>query len=427
MTNIASGSEQVLFRRKGEVVDYILKNVLANKNRKIGTELEMFLIDQNGKAITRDNGQKAFAEFKSIFALKGYESSFIYEQDAQGTKTIFGLDVRNLGTITPEIGHQFEFACTVCQTTSEIQEKNDEFYSAIYEVAARLKHTPVFCGHIHGYVGSTEGSYRSRSVEWHNYFDKRFGNASMNVCESLDATASTQVSIDSGSEKFHEFFQALLLIEPALTIHYANSQRPHISVDRLPASHIKPIVGAWHTRSPREALNAIVDRLMQLEVPFLPDPEYPQIYRAEPLIGHCPPTVEDLMLQGRLNERTLNNVGGFLLSRPAIRRFSQGLLEMRGVDAQSTPEKVAEVARCVETIVYNDRIREELLSDYAHLSALDLLTMHRVSAMEDRDDALHTLVAGTRMIDFIDDILDRSQPEKSVPISLPSWENRAFA
>ncbi|GEM_PF-2125287 len=428
MTNILDGSDKLFFHSKKDVADYILKHILENKRKRVGTEWEMFFINRENKAITRKDGQKAFVEFKKIFSQKGYKASYLYERDVCGKKTILGLDVRGLGTITPEIGHQFEFSCSVCDSIREVKEKNEEYYDATCRVAAQVNYIPVFKGHIPGYVNSTGSSYRSRSIQWHEYFNRRFGSDALAVCETLDATSSSQVTFDSGSDKFHEYFQALLLIEPALSLHFANSCRPHISVSRLPPSHVKPILAVWHARTPKKAIEAIVDRLMQVETPFLPDANYPQLYKAEPLKGHCPPTVEDLMMQGRLNEKTLNNVGGFLLSRPALRRFSQGLLEMRGVDSQATPNKVVEVVRCATSLVYNDKIREGLLEDYAYLTTHDLYKIHYLSTLEDRDYALREIVGGVRMADFIEDIIDRSEfSSLRSTIQPPLWEQRIVA
>jgi hypothetical protein len=163
LANIVSGSDSFLFRSKEDIVEHLLGKVLANKNRYIGTEWEMFFIKPHGTAITRAEGQKVFEELKDVFALRGYHASYIYEEDAAGNRTTFGLDVTELGIVTPEMGHQFEFACSVCENSTEVREKNQEFYSAICEVALRLGHIPVFKGDVPGYVESTEGSYRSRA------------------------------------------------------------------------------------------------------------------------------------------------------------------------------------------------------------------------------------------------------------------------
>lgn len=408
MTNIVDGSDSRFFYRKADVATYILHNILANKNRMLGTEWEIFFVDSNGTAISRKNGQRAFLVFEHFFSLKGYNTSLVYERGIADTTSISGLNIEGLGSITPEIGHQFEFSCAPSNSIDCLKGYNSEFFSTVCEVARSINHRPIFKGHVPHYANTTEGSYRSRSVQWHKYFRHRFGDKAISVCEALDATASTQITIDSGAEKFHEFFQALLLIEPLLTIHYSNSSRRCVGVRRLPPSHIEPVLGVWGTKNPTEALGHFVDRLIKVEVPFLPDPDFPQIYKAEPLTNGRPPTIEDLMVQGRLNELTLNNAGGFLLSRPAVRRFKPGFIEMRGVDSQPTPELIAELACRVRTLVYEDRVRENLLDDYAHFTQTDILHLHYASTLINKHEALDTIVAGKRVRCIIEDVLGRS-------------------
>lgn len=417
MTNIVSGSGALFFQTKKEIVAHVLKNVLANHNRMLGTEWEMFFVDGKGKAITRAAGQKAFTEFNRVFIQQGYGAVYTHEQAVNGRRTITGLDINGLGLITPEMGHQWEFSCSTSSNPGEIRGKNQAFFLAAHEVAKRLNYVPLFQGHVPGYSASTEGSYRSRSVQWRKYYDRRFGIKADFVREGLEATASTQVTIDSGAENFHEFFRALLLIEPAFTLHYANSDRPHIGMHRLPGAYMNPVIDVWNAHDTQEALEVIVDRLMKVEVPFLPDTEHPSLYKAEILSSNRSPTIQDLMQLGRLNEEALNNASGFFLARPAFRKPSLGLIEMRGVDSQPTPDKVAEVAARVASLVYDDTARRRLLADYAHLQTKHIKTLHEAAAspMAERHKALNSEVAGMKIAAFVQDIIARSTPEAPAP------------
>src|SRR5262249_25556565 len=155
------------------------------------------------------------------------------------------------GLITPEMGHQFEFACSVCENSDEIEEKNEEIYRAIVEVAKRMNYQPVFKGYVPGYVDNSEGSYRSRSVQWKHFYNQ-VGAKGAALREALNGTGSVQVTIDSGADKFHEFFQALLLIEPAFTLHYANSNRSSLWIEaygRAVPSQVKPITSVWRAKN----------------------------------------------------------------------------------------------------------------------------------------------------------------------------------
>lgn len=431
MTSVLPGSESLFFRNEREITDHILQKILSNKKRHIGTEWEMFFVDRSGKPLTRAGGQKVFSELQSVFALLGYEAESIRERTPDGNEKTVGLNIKNLGTIMPEAGYQLEFSSSVCGNCEEVREKNEDAHRAITEVAKRLDYTPVFQGHLPGYAENAEGMDRSRGIQWREYYNRRFGEKALSVREAQDGTASVQVTIDAGAEHFHEFFRALLLIEPAFTLYYTNSRRSYIGLQtygELIPSQVRPLAEVWGAKTPRETVKIIVGRLMQIEIPFLPDDEWPGLYKAEPLTDGLPPTAKDLMERGRLHEKFLNNIGGFFYTRPALKNFSQALLEMRGVDSQSTPGKVAEIAQRVCNLLYDDEARARLLRDYDHVSIADIYKMHEASMMQERTAALRQEVTGTRMAQFTQDIMARSQSvELEELYDLPSLISRQDA
>lgn len=407
MTTILSGSQNTFFYNKEGLRKHILQNILANKNRKVGNEWEVFLVDRHGKAITREKGQKALGLLYGQFTAMGYKAKLMTEKDAQGLETLCGIDIYGLGTITPEIGHQIEFSGEVSETAEEAKEKNRTFINALSLIANRIGYTPLLEGFNHTYSQTTNGSYRSRSKCWHKYFRARYRKNAAYFQQSLTGTSSSQVSLDSGSDNFHEFFKILLLIEPLLTLHYANSRRPDISVNCISPTHTQPILKVWNASCAEEAVHEVVERLLQVEVPFLPDPENPSLYRLENLKDNrTPPNVYDLMAMGRLNESALNNAGGFLLSRPALRRFTQGLIELRGIDSLSSPEQIEELTIVVQSLVYNDSIRRQVLSDYSHFTTQHLSTLHEVAATGNK----HALICGVPVYQHINNILFHTQP-----------------
>ena len=427
MTSVSPGSDSSFFYDQSSIVDHLLSSVLANTKREIGTEWEMFFVrpefftdpkfftEPDLKSFSRADGQKTFIEFERVFKLQGYQPEYIWEQEAE-TRKIIGIKVPTLGMIVPEAGHQFEFSCSVCQRLEEVEEKNEEAFRVIAEVAKRLNLVVVFRGHIPGFAEKTEGMDRSRSLEWRRYYEShRFDDrARYTLHETQDGTASVQVTIDAGAENFHEFFQALLLLEPALTFHYANSNRSFVGMrayGEIIPSQVEPIVTVWGTQSPRAALEAIVDRLMDIDVPFLPDATKPGLYKAETLLDDRPPTVKEIMRQGRLSEKALNNIGGFFYTRPAFKNFYQALLEVRGVDSQPRPEMIVEVARRVSALLYNDDARKKLLKDYSYLSQADIKKLHQVAITAGKGEAAHISIGGITMAAFVADILARSQPE----------------
>lgn len=425
MTSVAAGSDQLIFHSKEAIVDHLARNIRANTKRQVGTEWEMFFVQTDffteadfftqdtNFSFHRELGQKAFQEFFSVFGLMGYAPEFIYETDKAGMQKIIGIKIPTLGCIVPEAGYQFEFATTVSQDCDEIADKNHEAYRAILEVARRLNCVVVFKGHQPGFAEKSSGMDRSRGEQWRAYYaSARFDQTKAGILnEAQNGTASVQVTIDAGADDFHEFFQALLLIEPALSLHYANSNRSYVGMrayGRIIPTQVEPLVNVWGTLSPEAALTVIVERLLQIEVPFLPDPLQPGLYKAEPLINHQPPKVSDLMLQGRLSEKMLNNIGGFFYTRPALKNFAQGLLEVRGVDSQPTPELVTEITKRVTGLVYHDHARRQLLDDYAYLSPADVRKLHQVAIMAGREEATQIRIADFTMAAFVEDILARA-------------------
>lgn len=417
MTSSSLGSSDRFFYTKEEVVDYLLQNILANKKRLVGTEWEMFFVDETtGAPITKQNGQRAFEYFAKAFSAAGLHVRYQTERIADGTEKIIGLDINGHGSIQLEAGHQFEFACAPHKDPTEIDHRNRMVHAIIVQVAAKLNHQVVFTGYRKGYATKAEGVDRSRGVQWERYYRDRFGedpalaDAFNALREAQNGTASVQVTLDAGADEFHEFYQAALLVEPALTLAHTNSLRPSVSVSgygRFIPTQVEPITTVWGTKDPREAIEAIVDRLMKLEVPFLPNPSIPGTYIAEPLdADKRPPTVRELMEQGRLSELSLNGAASFFYTRPALRSVMMGLLELRGVDSQNNPGAVDTIVREASGLIYNDQVRKKLLADYAHLTPDDIAGLHAAAAKPMRE-ALATVVAGRTMAEFMKDILGR--------------------
>ena len=437
MTSVASGSESLFFHRKGDIVDHLLAKVLANGQRKIGTEWEMFLIrpeffidpdfsrSADKKAFSSADRMRVFKELMYLFKAHGHAPEYMWE-GALDVRHIVGVSVPGLVTVVPEAGHQFEFSCSVCDSVEEVAEKNEEIYRTIMAVADHLGYVAVFKGHVPGYAETADVMSRSRALEWMRYYESaRFSERERFILsETQNGTASVQFTVDAGGEDFHEFFRALLLIEPALTAYYANSDRSFVGIRSYGAivpSQVAPIVDAWTAKTPRQALDAIVERLMRIDVPFLPDPEHEGLYKAEPFRGSRPPCVQEIMDEGRLNERMLNNICGFFYTRPALKNFAQGLLEVRGVDSQSEPETIADIARRICALLYRDEARKQLLRDYDHLTSLDIQRLHKASVSVGKGIASQLRISGMTFASFVADILYRSEAPRSFAKIIPFY------
>lgn len=410
MSSVIPGSETLIFKNEEDIIEHVLANILANKKRAVGTEWEMFLLDRNGMPISHDNAQKAFIAFHNVFNHMGYPTQFMKESTS--ASTILGINIPSLGTITPEAGYQFEFSCTPCQNHDEIFQKNWAFFYAIAKVSEIIEHKPIFTGHLPQYTQHCDVAPKSRARQLTQFYNTCFHKQGHALNEWLSGTASVQVTIDSGANNFNDFFRALLLIEPIMSMHYANSMRSNIAINtygKLMASHVMPILSVWESKTPRQAVTKVIARLMQLDVPLLPNEDGSSGYTMEPLINKRPTTTKTIMENGRLNEKKLNNIFSFFYTRPALRNITSGLIEVRGIDSQPSPDNVCEIAQRIASLVYNDKKREKLLEDYEHLSVQDLFKLHNASTSPNWATQKNDTVASMRVIDIIDDVMSRTE------------------
>lgn len=416
MTSFATGSDSIIFSSAQEIKDYLLKNILANKQKLVGTEWEVFFVKRNCHAITQQDGQAAFALMQKLLQLSGYIVTPIKDSE---TGSIIALDIGELGRISTEAGHQFEFASSVCQNCEEILEKNKTVFFVFKQTATQLGYELSCSGHIEGYAESSTGVESSRSREWQRYYSEAFQEGAEFLRDAQLGTASLQITLDSGAEHFHEYFRVLLLLEPVLSLHYSNSLRSYVwgnVYGRYLPQQVNPLTTIWIASTTDDAVDQLVGRLLDLNVPFLPDRTTLDSYR--PLYGKdtVAPTVSELLHTGLLTEKALNNIGGFFYSRPAFRNFSRALLEIRGIDSQPIPETVASLASIVTNLVYDNDSRKELLQDYQHWTVGDLDKLHQLACLPDRTLAFSEKIAGNIVSNIIEDILGRVGEERFVTI-----------
>jgi len=386
-----------------------------------------FFHNAKKKSFSCVDRMRVFKELMFHFKTQGYAPEYVWE-GVGGARSIVGVNVPGLVSIVPEAGHQFEFSCSVCESVDDVAEKNEDIYRATMAVAERLGYVAVFKGHVPGFAEKSDIMARSRALEWKRYYESdRFTETDRSVLrETQNGTASVQFTVDAGGENFDEFFRALLLIEPALTAYYANSDRSYIGIrsyGKIIPSQVEPVVEAWLAKTPRQALEAIVDRLMRIDVPFIPDPEHPGLYRAEAFRGSRPPCVEEIMEEGRLNEKMLNNICGFFYTRPALKNFAQALIEVRGVDSQGDPQTIADIARRICALVYRDDVRKKLLRDYDYLTCSDIQRLHKASVSVGKGAASQIRIAGKTFASFVADILHRSEAPRSLSKIVPFYGN----
>lgn len=394
MSRINNGSDELL-RTQTEVEDYILMKIQENSGRGIGPETEFFFVDPYGQPITVDSGQKAFRLFAVLFEAMGYDALPHYEEH-DGVRHVVSLQVDGLGNVDLETNYGFEFAARICTDSEDVFRVKAAYFDALRHVEKALDHYAVFQGFMKPYADHKIPIKRSRSQVFAEERQRRFGSAAVEISAVSGATASTQLNFDSCQDAFHEVFRGFLIVEPALTLNYADgSQRSYLR-RKVYGEHaipeILPITEAWLSRNNVEAVHAIVNRLMELAVPFLPngDGKFQKFCFGDGV----PPTVKILMEKGCLTERNLKNILTLFHTHPALRR--PAVIELRGVDSLGSPEKIAEFASIGARIAYNDEARGDLLHAFRDFEEADVRRFHDIAVLPDCRSAMHETVAGRR-------------------------------
>lgn len=397
MSTRIDGDPQHFFHSKAEIVEHLLAKVRANTKKLIGSEWELFVYERAGPP-SLSTTDKILHRLADVF--KDDAATPIMEEG-----NVIGVDVPNLGAITLEIGGQFEFSATVSTTPDDIEKKNARFIDALRQVEGDLNFHAQPVGYSQAFE-NTHGSVRARSRAWMNVLQQQGPRAPLRFL--LLASASNQISVDAGGDNFHEYFKVLLLFEPVLALHFSNSERLSKSAHAIIDPHLQPITTVWNAKNTPEALDYIVDHLLDLPIPFLPrEPDNkPVNFPVDQM-----PTCRTLMAEGKLSEKILNYAASFMFSRPAFRNFVHALIEIRGVDSQPSPEKIREFAARVEAIVYDDVTRRSVLADYAHLTEGSLIKLHQAATLPDKKVARAIALGnGTTVGGLMDDLLTRSQP-----------------
>ncbi len=397
MTSIASGDPHFIFRTRDQIVDHLLAVILANTKKQVGVELEAFVVDQNSNPISRKTGQRLFYQLAEHFQNQGYSVNITTERIGPlAGEAATKLSIDNVGAVTIEPGYQFELITLPSEQPEDVVKNLQLLRAALIQCSQEIGHTTLFEGYSESFADLTPGGIRARDIQWSDYYKTFPDGPQQTLRRGQYGTASTQITLDSGGDKFNEYWSAALLVEPALAIGLRQKpDRLNIIKEgygKIIPGQVDPITAAWKAESPRRTLEFIVDRFLDLHVPFVPNNN--GILVPQPLdMDGQPPTVFDLMQEGRLTGLALNNIGGFLYSAPALRNVVYGLMEIRSMDSfpadsDGSEIKISAALALTRNLIYNDKNRRALLDRFAHFSAAEIEFFHRCPAMPNRMTAL---------------------------------------
>jgi hypothetical protein len=165
-------------------------------------------------------------------------------------------------------------------------------------------------------------------------------------------------------EKFHEIYRALLLADVAhsLAARTERQSRLHHTYALLVPEQLTPVFEALAARDNESLITHVVDRLLTLKVPFMPDAAAGEGFKSTAGVFGETPTVGELLEKGALTGEILDNALTLQLTMPNLRRH--GVVETRAPDSVETPEALMAVARQYHRLAYDDAARRKLLKDF---------------------------------------------------------------
>jgi hypothetical protein len=390
MANEISGSKDKIFHTRDELEQHLLAVVTGNNNKLLGLELEALPMNPEGWASTRANVQDILENLSNSLFSDGYsvEKQFGRRPSSLVSAPITKLDVINLGSFTMEPGLQLEIVSLPSTDIVEISEKVEIMQRHLLEAVESIGHSLHYQGYSEKFAATTKGGVRERDAEWNRFYNSNFDDTSRDLLKKGQyGTASTQITSDSGGSNFHEYWSAALVLEPVLALLF-NSDPTRLNIIKesygsIMPQQVEPISSAWKSANPKECIGKIVDRLLTLPVPFLPESNdgHPS------WIGGVQ-TIQDYLDRDALSEFTLNNSTGFFYTAPALRNVLLGTIEFRSMDSIKSKSRKLQALRIIKELLYDDDNRRQLLAMFGKLDERNIINLHRAPALLQRATAL---------------------------------------
>lgn len=356
-----SANPQHTFRSRKEIEEHLLSK-LSNTGGKTGTELELFVTTPEGLPITFDQVEMVLEHFASQF--KGAKT-------ATEKGRIVALDIPGVGDVSLEPGGQVELSTKPCDSLEELEMANRTLRRALENTAAFFDLCVKGQGHMPSFLKAEDGP-RSRFAAYREYLSETHGAEKAEaLIDTMKSCCGLQVNVDPMGEDFHEIYRALMLVDVAnsLSQRTTRQERLFTTYAKLVPEQHTPVFEALAARSNEEAMAHVVDRLLSLKVPFMPDSSA-EGFRSTASVFGVTPTVGELLEKGALTTEILDNALTLQLTMPNLRRH--GVVETRAPDSPDTVEELMQTARAYHAFAYDAKARRALLDAFADIDPLKL-------------------------------------------------------
>lgn len=350
---IRNSDTETVLKSAAEVEACLLAKVAKATAGLIGLEQEMFVT-------TQDGNPPPFSQIEAVLAHMAAElpqARLLTEGDY-----IVGVSSPVVGDVCLEPGGQIELSSAPSQGLGQLQERQQALYDALVAAAQAQGLKVQGAGHLPSFIGAPMVP-RSRFAAYAAYCRDAHGDAKAEaLLDTMKSCTGLQVNVDPMGEDFHKIYRALMLVELVETFSTVDSERKQrFSNTYAPLfpQQVTPLFNAVAARDNGGLMGMIVERLLTLRMPFVPDPDSAEGFLPSAAVYGATPSVGELMDKGVLTAGLLDNALSLQMTMPNLRRH--GVVETRSPDTPSDMGRVMAIAGRYSRAAYDVATRDRLL------------------------------------------------------------------
>lgn len=365
---IRTGDAVTILKTPADVQAHLLAKVAKATAGLIGLEQEMFVTTPDGRP-------PAFAQIEAVLthmATQLPKARLLTEGEH-----IVGVSSPVVGDVCLEPGGQIELSCAPSKGLDDLQARQMALYDALVAAAAAQGLQVQGAGHLPSFIGAPMVP-RSRFAAYAQYCrDTHGAEKAEALLDTMKSCTGLQINVDPMGEDFHKIYRALLLVELAETFATRDSKRKQRFTNTyapLFPQQVTPMFNAVAARDNAMLMGMIVDRLLTLRMPFVPDPGSAEGFLPSAQVYGVTPSVGDLMQKGVLTTDLLDNALSLQMTMPNLRRH--GVVETRSPDTPSDMATVFKLAARYHRAAYDVAARDRLLAIADKVDASQLAAVY---------------------------------------------------
>ncbi len=285
---------------------------------------------------------------------------------------VIGLVIDGLGDVCLEPGGQVELSSAPYADLDSLMERQERLMQALESAAADQGLRVKGAGHLPAFKGAAMMP-RSRFAAYAAYCRAAHGDDKAEaLLDTMKSCTGLQVNVDPMGPDFHKIYRALMLVELAGVFRDRTVRQQRFAETYAPLFplQVTPLFNAVAARSNRQVVRLIIERLLTLNVPFVPDVASPEGFLPSADVFGYTPTMGELMMAGRLTVELLDNALSLQMTMPNLRRH--GVVETRAPDTPATMAEVRSVAARYHRAAYDPAVRQALLGEFKDVGSVAL-------------------------------------------------------